>query len=284
MAHRIPRTFRRLRFALIAVLIASFGRQFTWGEEHESEVKNPFEGNPIAIEGGNYLFRTNCAFCHGLDARGGARGPDLTIGRWVHCDSDTAIFRTITRGVPGSQMPANDLSEKETWKVIAYLRSLSSNIHPPVLGSRGAGEKIFFGKDGCSQCHMVGGRGGRLGPDLSRIGSSRSTDYLVDVIRDPNKKAKEWPLEADPHFGPPAVYKTVLVKTLDGTCTVGVPRNEDSFSIQLMDQGEQLHMFLKKNLEEVVHDRQSMMPEYTERMLSEKDLQDLLAYLDSLRR
>ncbi len=60
-----------------------------------------------------------------MDARGGLRGPNLTSGRLLHGDSDPELFRTILRGIPGTQMPANNyLSEEETWEVIAHLRTL----------------------------------------------------------------------------------------------------------------------------------------------------------------
>ena len=42
---------------------------------------NPLAGDPQAIEAGKYHFRINCAVCHGLNARGGGRGPDLTRAR-----------------------------------------------------------------------------------------------------------------------------------------------------------------------------------------------------------
>ena len=71
------------------------------------EPKNPLAGDPAAIKEGASLFRANCSPCHGLNARGGGRGPDLTSGLWIHGGSDAAIFRTISQGVPGTEMPAN---------------------------------------------------------------------------------------------------------------------------------------------------------------------------------
>jgi hypothetical protein len=71
--------------------------------------------------------------------------------------------------------------------------------------------------------------------------------------------------------------------TKEGKRITGVRKNEDTFSLQLLDQKEQFHLFLKKDLKEVIHERKSLMPKYDQRALSEKDLQDLLAYLDSLR-
>src|SRR5947199_200776 len=52
---------------------------------------------------------------------------------------------------------------------------------PPPMKNRGAGGAWF--EPNCSNCHRVGGRGGRVGPDLSRVGSSRSSALLEHKIR-----------------------------------------------------------------------------------------------------
>ena len=253
--------------ALSALLAAAVPQ-----EKQEKEIKNPMAGNPEAIQEGAVLFRISCAFCHGADARGGSRGPDLAGGRRTHGDSDAALLRTITRGVPGTEMPGSDLEEEAIWRVIAYLRSLSAPAPAAaaVAGSREAGEKLFFGAAACSQCHMVKGKGGRLGPALTRAGAARPLRHLAESIRDAGKEITSG-------------YETVVVVTRDGRRITGVRRNEDTFSIQLMDEREQIHSFLKKDLKEVVHEPRSLMPDYQEAVLKQKDLQDLLAYLESLR-
>lgn len=244
-------------------------------------LRNPLARNPRAIKQGNSLFRAACGSCHGIDARGGGRGPDLTSGRWTHGGSDAALFRIITQGAPGTQMPANDLSAEETWMVIAYLRTLSATAAPPVAGNRAKGEKIFFEQGFCAQCHMVNGKGGRLGPELSRIGASRPVHFLTEAIREPSKHLSFGLHEPGKDF--PLVYDTVTVLTGAGRRIIGIAKNEDSFSIQLMDQQEQLHFFSKKDLKGVTREQKSLMPVYTESMLSAAELQDLLAYLSSLR-
>ena len=245
------------------------------------DAKNPLADNPKAIQEGASQFRVDCALCHGLHANGGSRGPDLTRGVWNHGGTDADIFRTITDGVPGTLMPANSLSEAETWEIIAYLRTLSPKEPEAVPGDPKAGERIFFGDGNCSLCHMVAGRGGRLGPDLSRVGVARSPTYLAEKLRNPNSSVavglmepgKEWPLE----------YGAVTVVTRSGDTIAGVVRNEDAYSIQLMDTSENLHLYMKKDLLEVNHTDKSVMPAYTEDMLDKEQLRDLVAYLNSLR-
>src|SRR5580700_829260 len=108
--------------------------------------KNPLTGDPSAIKEGSSLFRANCSPCHGLNAGGGGRGPDLRSGLWVHGSSDAAIFRTITQGVPGTEMPANPFEDSEIWALVAYLRSVSAATKTPVAGDFAQGERLFFGK------------------------------------------------------------------------------------------------------------------------------------------
>ena len=51
---------------------------------------------------------------------------DLTTGEWLHGGSDAQLFRTIARGVPGTEMPGNvNMSEDEVWMILAYLRTLA---------------------------------------------------------------------------------------------------------------------------------------------------------------
>jgi cytochrome c oxidase cbb3-type subunit III len=249
----------------------------------DKTVTNPVAGNAAAIQEGNSLFRANCSPCHGLNAQGGGRGPDLTAGRWLHGSSDAEIFATISRGVPGTEMPASGFEDSETWAILAYIRSLSPDNHAVVEGDRAKGEKIFSKSAGCSACHMVRGRGGLLGPDLSRVGEARSVPYMIDAIREPSKELSSGMLDPNNHYGLPLVYDTVTVVTGGGQKVVGVAKNEDTFSIQLLDTQQQLHLFQKKDLKAVTHERKSLMPAYSEQMLKPAELQDLIAYLESLR-
>ena len=236
-----------------------------------------------AVKEGASVFRANCSPCHGLNARGGGRGPDLTAGRWTHGSSDAAIFRTISQGVPGTEMPANPLEDSEIRAIIAYLRSLSPPKHPAVMGDPAKGNQLFHGKAVCSDCHMVSGRGGVLGPDLSRVGASRSISYLMDSIRQPDKDLSSGMVDPNNHYGLPLVYDTVTVVKADGTKLTGVAKNEDTYSLQLISTDQKLHLLLKQDLKEVTHEHRSLMPPYSEDALDAAELRDLIAYLETLR-
>lgn len=248
----------------------------------EKHISNLAAGTPAVIQEGASLFRANCSPCHGLNAKGGVRGPDLSSNRWAHGSSDADIFHTITQGVPGTEMPANGFEDSEVWALVAYLRSFS----PPkqaAAGDRMRGERIFFGSGGCSQCHMVKGHGGRLGPDLSRVGASGSASYLIDSIREPSKDLSEGMLDPNNPLGLPFVYDTVTVVTASGQRITGVAKNEDAFSVQLFDIDQNFQFFQKKDLKQVIHERKSLMPAYSEQMLNAAAVQDLVAYLEGLR-
>jgi len=175
-------------------------------------------------------------------------------------------------------MPPNGLPQQEIWRIITYLRSVQQPA-AAIPGDRARGETLFAGASRCSSCHIVNGRGGRLGPELSRVGSARSRAYLVESIREPNRR-----LTQNQSFaGATLKYDTVTAVTADGRTIVGVPMNEDTFTVQLMDSSEHVHSLEKKTLKSLTHDDRSLMPAYDERRLSNTDLDDLLAYLQSLR-
>jgi cytochrome c oxidase cbb3-type subunit 3 len=272
----------RMRLTVAAGLIGGFTLHL-WAQVATPAVteqaRNPFSGDPKAITQGAVLFRQECVFCHGVAARGGMRGPDLTTGSWNHGGADADLVRTITGGVPGTAMPPNSLKADEIWQIVAYLRTLQQPAAAAV-GDQSLGEALFFGTARCSSCHIVNGRGGRLGPELSTVGSARSRAYLVESIRQPARQ-----LTRNRVFGDDVTlkYDTVTAVTADGRTIVGVPMNEDTFTLQLMDASERVHSLDKKTLKSVRHENRSLMPAYDASRLSNADLDHLVAYLQSLR-
>jgi putative heme-binding domain-containing protein len=249
-----------------------------------AQEKNPYAGDAKMAKLGEYQFRLNCAFCHGLGARGGGRGPDLTKAQKRHGSSDVEMFHNIHDGIAGTAMPAATnggigvgMSDEEIWQVVTYLRSVQVKAPAQPAGNAEHGKELFYGTAGCSTCHMIQGKGGRLGPDLSTVGASRSTEYLVESLRNPSKRLAQGILEAMKEF--PQEYESVSVVTADGTKLSGVVLNQDQFTLQMLDTREQLHVFEKDKLRSFETRRESAMPVYDEKMLSDKDLQDLLAYL-----
>ena len=230
--------------------------------------KNPLEGNPDAIRGGMGLFRARCADCHGMDAKG-VRGPDITQV-WASGRTDEGLFKTIRNGIPGTEMPPQPrLFDHETWQVLAYLRTLAATApNGPPRGNADNGEKLF--RANCASCHRVNGVGGRLGPDLSRIGAARSRETLVLRIRGGVE-------------GFLSGYEPVTLTPATGQPIVGVKKNEDLFSVQIMDVRERIQGYDKSTLREVQNNPRSAMPPFGFNRLSESDLDDVIRYLQTLR-
>jgi cytochrome c oxidase cbb3-type subunit 3 len=281
---RMQRLIRHRRFSLasFAAIVLCFA-----APQLSAQGTNPLASDPKAAKLGEFQFRSNCAFCHGLGARGGGRGPDLTRAQKRHGNSDADLFRTINEGVPGTAMPPNGatqqgvgMTETEIWQVIAYIRSVQVKAPAQPLGDAARGKTLFYGSASCSTCHMVEGKGGRLGPDLTTTGSSRATNYLVESVRNPSRRLAQGISEAMKEFS--QEYETVKVETADGQKFTGVVLNEDHFTLQMLDLREQLHLFEKDKLRAYEKSRESLMPAYDQKMLSDTDLQDLLAFLLSV--
>jgi putative heme-binding domain-containing protein len=228
---------------------------------------NPHLGNREDIRQGMGLFRARCADCHGLDAKG-YRGPDLTAALAGDM-TDERLFQTIRKGVPGTEMPSSNASDDDLLLTIAYLRNVGTVAPSEApIGNVDNGARVFAAQ--CASCHRVAGRGGRLGPDLTRVGVARSRAALVREIRSPS----DWV--------PPA-YETVTLVTKDGQRIRGAKKNEDVFSIQVMDMRERIQGYLKSNLQNVIYEKESLMPAFGPGRLNDSDLSDLVGYLSTLR-
>jgi len=248
-------------------------------------VRNPLAGSAKAVKAGEYEFRINCALCHGLGARGGGRGPDLTNAKKPHARTDAEMFQIISNGIPGTAMPANGTNgqgvgmiDEEIWEIVTYIRSIEVKAPARGVGNAAHGKELFYGDANCSLCHMVNGKGGRIGPDLSSLGASRRTDALIESVRKPSARLASGLTEPSKEF--PQEYETVTVVTQDGHQIKGVTLNEDSFSIQMVDTSEQLHLFEKDKLKSCETSRKSLMPAYNRDMLSDQDLDDIIAYIE----
>jgi cytochrome c oxidase cbb3-type subunit 3 len=230
------------------------------------QARNPRDGDPVAIQAGAAMFRERCADCHGPDARG-VSGPDLTR-LWTSGGSDERVFQTIRSGVSGSIMPPSTAPDDEVWAIVAFLRNLGTAKVERSSGTAANGERIFAGS--CASCHRIDGRGGRLGPDFSRIAANLTNQALTRGIRD-----------ASASFA--AGYEPVALVTRDGQQIRGTRKAEDVFSIQIMDTRERLQGYLKANLREVTREKKSLMPDFGPDRLSEQDVNDLLAFLGARR-
>src|SRR5215468_12433521 len=156
------------------------------GPSNEAAAKSAQVGDPKALEAGKRHFEARCAACHGADGKGGERGPDIISSDTARRRPVNELRELIRKGIPAAGMPAFQLPERELQELIAFLRFLSApaieNVAP---GDAAAGAAFFFGKGKCFSCHMVKGRGGLLGPDLSELGIERTLPEIEQSLRAP---------------------------------------------------------------------------------------------------
>jgi cytochrome c oxidase cbb3-type subunit 3 len=227
------------------------------------EITNPFAKDKAAISAGREQYEAACGSCHGATGKGG-RGPRLAGVARARNMPDKKMFDTIKEGVKGTPMPPFSLPDIQIWQLVSFIRNLNATaIDQEVPGESAAGEALFFGSGKCSACHMIRGRGGLLGPDLSNLASSRSVEAIQESLTAPSALI-------EPGFA------GVSVVTADGRRVSGILKNESNYSMQILDAEGNFHLFLKKELKELVRRKKSWMPPPS---LSERELQDLLAFL-----
>ena len=217
-------------------------------------------------DAGAKTFRSHCSPCHGMNGEGG-RGPNLAQGVFYRGSSDDELLRNISDGIPGTEMPGLFYSPDRLWQVIAYLRSLSHSEKASGDAARGA---TLFTSKGCTGCHRVAGQGGRMGPDLTQIGSSRSIRHLREAMTNPDADVRER-------------YWRVSGTGADGKAVSGFLMNEDTYTVQMMDDAGNLRSLDKAAIRGYAVEKKSKMPSYAQR-LTGSEADDLVAYLNSLRR
>lgn len=225
------------------------------------------------LEGGKRQYEVRCAGCHGADGTGGGHGPAIADGSRPRATSADAIRNVILRGVPDAGMPAFQIGREEADGIAAYVVRLHSAaagapVGGPAAGDAAAGELFFNGKGGCAACHMIRGRGGVLGPDLSAIGRDRGPAQIERALRDPGAGQASQP-------GP---YPAVAVKLRSGQVIRGIAKNESAFDIQVLGVDGKLHLLSKGGIAEVDRER-TLMPRVA---ASVEEVRDLIAYLSRL--
>jgi cytochrome c oxidase cbb3-type subunit 3 len=259
----------RLVGMIVSFALAATAQVVPFDPEYVVPKVNPHT-TPADLKNGQQLFMGQCARCHGPKGEGG-RGAVLAQPRLRHAPDDESLFIVIRDGIKGTEMlggPAIDT--RETWQLAAYVRSLGRVAPEKVPGDPKRGLQLYQAKAHCSQCHIVGGQGGSLGPELTEIGARRSAAHLRSAVLDPESTLPDGFLE-------------VRLETKDGRRITGVRLNEDTFTIQVMDLNGALHSFFKDDLKDFERATgKSPMPSFRN-TLSTSEVDDLVAYLVSLR-
>jgi putative heme-binding domain-containing protein len=228
--------------------------------QHESEG---------AVNEGRIAYVSVCANCHGPDGDQ-IKGIDFSHGQFRRPYSDAQLKEIIRGGLPGTPMPATNMSDSQATRIVEYLRSLSATFRAdPITGDASRGEGLFGGKGACVSCHAVNGSGSVVGPDLSTIGSLRRGIELAESIVDPRKEVLP-----ENRF-----YRVV---THDGQTATGRLLNQDTFTLQLLDTAGHLRSFDRATLREQGF-TDTPMPSYKDK-LAPQEIADIVSYLSSLKR
>ena len=221
------------------------------------------------IQYGAQIFATQCTACHGTSGDQ-VPGVNFRAGQFKRVVSDNDLRATITNGVPGTAMQPFAFGASELTGIVSYLRNMNSfDARGMMLGNVARGQALFVGAGNCASCHSVNGKGPRVAPDLGDIGTLRTAELLHRTLVDPAASM----LPAN---------RPVRAVTKDGKVINGRRLNEDTYTVQLIDEQERLVSLTKADLREFTVLKTTPMPSYKDK-LSAQELADLEAYLLSLK-
>ncbi|HKW64085.1 MAG TPA: c-type cytochrome [Candidatus Acidoferrum sp.] len=213
-------------------------------------------------------FEIACASCHGLDARGGERAPDIASLPEVVRKTDAQLVKILTDGKIVSGMPSfASYGSARLSALVAYLRVLQGRSKMLLLpGDPARGKTLFLGKAKCAECHMISGQGGFLGQDLTSYAARMGVDDIRSSIVNPERGL-------DPRRG------LVTVILTDSTTFSGIARNEDNFSLQLQTADGVFHLLNKSDIKDLTYTGKLPMPSDYGSTLSSQELNDLVSYM-----
>src|SRR5258708_21871026 len=214
------------------------------------------------------IFAATCAGCHGLDGRGGERGPNIASRQEVQRRSDEELQRTVRNGISETGMPNFAfLGNAKIEALVSYLRVLQGKSAPePIPGNSQQGESLFFGRAQCSKCHTLGGKGGFIGPDLTGFAEGLSPREMSHAILNPERESRQ-------NRG------SISVTFLDGRSLEGIVRNEDNFSLQIQSLDGAFPLIQKAEVAEVKPAAKSLMTDDYGKTLSPAELDDIVGFL-----
>lgn len=221
------------------------------------------------IEYGAKLYTEQCDRCHGTSGTG-VSGVDLRSGKFRNSPNDGQLKNMILKGFPTAGMPPFSLDDADLTGLVAYLRNMNTidrgSLKP---GDRARGKLVFEGKGACLSCHRVVDKGSRKAPDLSDIGALRSAGALEGSLIDPSSRIMP-------------INRPVHIVTNTGIVIDGRRLNEDTYTVQIVDEDWRLISLNKKDLREFKISTRSAMPSYKGELTAD-ELSDLVEYLLSLK-
>src|SRR6516162_8412391 len=252
--------------AVLAGVAFCVAAVLTWAQEKPSDPST--EANARIQADAKQTYESVCAACHGLDARGSERGPDIVSRPEVVQKTDAELAQILANGRPAGGMPSfSSFGVAKISAMVAYLRTLQGRGKVIALpGDPERGRALFFGKAKCSECHSLAGQGGFFAPDLAGYSGSLDVNELRTKILDPDRGL-------DPRRG------LVHVVLSDGAELTGAARNEDNFSIQLQTADGTFHLLSKSDVRAQTYVGASGMPRDYGSTLTAAELNDVISFL-----
>lgn len=213
-----------------------------------------------------------CAGCHGADGKGGDKGVALATSQSVAGLSDVELFQIVHDGTKQGMPPFAQIGDTNIAAIVGYLRVLEQNAPAPATagvappGDPHAGRDLFYGKAGCSACHMIHGQGGFIAHNLTTYARDRSIEAILEAIESP-----------DAPLAPTS--RVVTVTTIAGRQITGVLRNEDAFSLALESEDGRYHFLSRSDLRTVSYSDHSLMPGDYSTRLTQVELSDIVSFL-----
>jgi cytochrome c oxidase cbb3-type subunit 3 len=249
------------------VLIAAAGRMAA--QYPAPALERPLAAADAAdLAEGKRLYNAQCALCHGIDGSGGY-GPSLLRPTFARAADDAGLFTLVRVGIPGVMPGFGDANgPRRSWQLAAFVRTMTTSGGGAATGNASNGRAVYAAR-GCASCHVLGGEGRALGPDLTTIGLQRGPAYLKQALLEPAARV-------------PDGHVVVTARPKAGAPVRGVRVSEDAFWVHVRDVKGQLHAFRVADLADLRREAgASLMPAYAS--LPPADLDDLVAYLSSLR-
>lgn len=241
----------------------------------------------------------------GLSSRAEERAKELGLASGLDylvesiVDPEKYIVKGYDKIMPRVYDPPIMLSREKILAVIAYLQTLGGEADlnavmkykdkipeaskkkvkpwiPPVVVDAKEGERVFFDETRpvtCGKCHVVNGKGKKVGPELSGIGAIQTPEYFVESILTPSAKIVKG-------------YETMYIITTDGIPYNGLIKSETDEEIILLkeESGEIEEIVIpKSDIEEMKKQEVSVMPGNIGELLSVRDFYGIVSFLQSLK-
>jgi putative heme-binding domain-containing protein len=212
-------------------------------------------------------------------------------------DPGAYVVEGFKNEMPAPLRPPISLGADELRAVITYLQSLGGTVDaaairlpagavqaakqaaaagpwkPYIPGEPKKGEELFFNPDSnaaCGKCHAVGGKGGRVGPELTNVAGTRDPAFIVESILDPSKEIASG-------------FEPVLLVTKEGKYLTGIIKREDAQAIEIVDNQARAHTVPKSQIAQRSPQKTSLMPGNFKEILTVEEFHDVLAFVLSLK-